>query len=144
MTSVSGSFSGNIRVQSAISIPGQPNHSISIAEVTGIQKSSDENWNNSRITYWGITEFMGNAGTQRGYYSNDHGAVGHEFGTFEGKVSTINGQLVVEGTWKATNGTEKFHGLSANGTFTTRLTSPTEIEATWQGVYQLAATAQAG
>ena len=43
MVSVSGSFKGNIRVQSAIVLPDRPNHSVSIAEVTGIQKSLDEN-----------------------------------------------------------------------------------------------------
>jgi hypothetical protein len=141
--SVSGSLSGNIRAQSAISIPDQPNHSISIGEVTGIQKSSDENWNNAECTYWALAEITGTTGTQRGCYSNDHRKAGREYGTYEGKVSIVNGQVIVEGTWEATRGTEKFHGLSASGTFRTRLTSPTEIEVTWEGSYELAAKAQA-
>ena len=144
MVSVSGSFTGNIRAQSAIAIPDQPNHSISIAEVTGIQKSSDENWNNSICNYWAIAEIAGNAGTQRGYYSNDHAAAGREYGTYEGKVSIVNGQVVVEGTWESTRGTEKFQGLSASGTFRTRLISPTEVEVAWEGAYELAARAKAG
>ena len=144
MVPVSGSFGGNIRAQSAISLPDQANHSISIAEVTGIQKSSDENWNNATCVYWAILEIAGNAGTQRGYYSNDHGEAGREYGSYEGKVSIVNGQVVVEGTWKSTRGTGKFLGLSANGTFRTRLASPTEVEVTWEGSYELAAKAQAG
>ena len=143
MVSVSGSFRGTIRVQSAISIPDQPNHSISIGEVTGIQKSSDANWNNATCTYWAMAEITGNAGTQRGVYSNDHGEGGLEYGTYEGKVSIVNGQVIVEGTWVCTRGTGKFHGLSASGTFRTRLASPTEIDASWEGAYELAAKAQA-
>jgi|SRR5690348_3409039 hypothetical protein len=144
MVSVSGSFRGNIRAQSAISIADQPNHSISIAEVTGIQKSSDENWNNAVCTYWALVEISGNTGSQRGYYSNDHGESGQEYGSYEGKVSIVNGQVIVEGSWESTQGTGKFLGLSANGTFRTRLASPTEIEVSWEGSYELAARAQAG
>jgi hypothetical protein len=144
MVPVSGSFRGNIRAQSAISIPDQPNHSISIAEVTGIQKSSDENWNNAVCTYWAQVELTGNTGTQRGHYANDHGQSGYEYGHYEGKVSIVNGQVIVEGSWESTRGTGKFLGLSANGTFRTRLASPTEIEVSWEGSYELAAQAQAG
>ena len=143
MVSVSGSFAGDIRSQSVISIPDQANHSISIAEVTGVQKSSDENWNNSTCTYWAIAEITGSAGTQRGYYSNDHAEAGREYGTYQGKVSIVNGQVIVEGTWESMRGTEKFHGLRASGTFRTRLTSPTEVEVAWEGSYELAAKAQA-
>ncbi|PYU27136.1 MAG: hypothetical protein DMG32_08280 [Acidobacteria bacterium] len=144
MISVSGSFRGSIRAQSAIVLPDQPNHSVSIAEITGIQKSSDENWNNATCTYWAIAEIAGNSGTQRGYYSNEHGAAGREYGDYEGKISIVNGQVIVEGTWACTRGTEKFHGLSARGTFRTRLASPTEVEVSWEGTYELAAKAQAG
>ena len=144
MVSVSGSLTGNIRAQSAISIPDQPNHSISIAEVGGTQNSSDENWNNSICTYWAVVEITGSAGTQRGYYSNDHADAGREYGSYEGKVSVVNGQVIVEGTWESTRGTGKFHGLRANGTFRTEQTSPTEIEVAWEGSYELAAKAQAG
>lgn len=144
MVSVSGSLTGNIRAQSAISIPDQPNHSLGIAEVTGIQNSSDENWNNSICTYWAVVEITGSAGTQRGYYSNDHAGAGREDGSYEGKVSVVNGRVIVEGTWESTRGTGKFHGLRANGTFRTEQTSPTEIEVAWEGSYELAAKAQAG
>jgi hypothetical protein len=141
MIAVSGSFAGTIRAQSAISIPDEANHSISIAEVTGTQKSSDENWNNATCTYWAIAEISGSSGNQRGYYSNDHGGAGREYGSYEGKVSILNGQVIVEGTWESTRGTGKFQGLSANGTFRTRLISPMEIEVAWEGSYELAAKA---
>ena len=141
MVAFSGSFAGTIRAQSAISIPDEANHSISIAEVAGIQRSSDENWNNATCTYWAIAEVSGTSGAQRGYYSNDHGAAGRESGSYEGKVSIVNGQLIIEGTWEAARGTGKFLGLSASGTFRSRQPSPTEVEVTWEGSYELAAKA---
>ncbi len=32
----------------------------------------------------------------------------------------------------------KFKGLTGNGTFKTKMTSPRDAEATWQGAYELA------
>ena len=141
MVNVSGSFSGSIRTQSVISLNDVPNHSLGVAEVSGTQSASDPRWNNSAITYWGTTDMQGTQGTQRGYFLNDHGAAGQDRGTFEGSVSVAGGQLVVEGKWQYTGGTGEFAGITGSGTFKTRLTSPTTVEASWQGIYELAGAA---
>jgi hypothetical protein len=100
MLNVSGSFSGSIRTQSTISVDDQPNHSVGVAEICGTQSSSDANWNNSTITYWGTIDMQGTEGIQRGYFVNDHGPRGKDRGTFEGNASVVAGQVVVEGKWR--------------------------------------------
>ena len=141
MPAVSGSFSGSIHTQSVISLNDEPNHSMSLGEVRGTQTSSDTKWNNSSITYWGTTDLRGAQGVQRGYFLNDHGAAGHDRGSFEGNVSIAGGELVVKGKWQYTGGDGEFAGITGNGTFKTRLTSPTTVEGKWQGAYQLAGAA---
>jgi hypothetical protein len=141
MIAVSGSFSGDIRTQSVISLRDQPDHSLGVAEVSGTQTSSDPRWNNAAITYWGTTEMQGSQGTQRGYFLNDHGAAGGDRGTFEGNISIVSGVVVVEGTWQYTGGVGEFDGITGSGTFTTKLTSPTTVEGSWQGTYALAGAA---
>jgi len=141
MLTVSGSFSGSIRTQSVISLNDQPNHSLGVAEISGTQNSSDPKWNNSTITYWGTTDMQGTQGTQRGYFVNDHGSAGQDRGTFEGNVSVVAGQVGVEGKWQYTGGAGNFAGITGGGTFKTKLTSPTTVEASWQGTYELAGAA---
>ena len=143
MPAVSGAFSGTIYTQIAISLHDEPNHSLGVAEVRGTQTSSDSKWNNSAITYWGTTDMRGDQGVQRGYFLNDHGAAGQDRGSFEGNVSIVGGEVIVEGTWQYTGGEGEFAGISGNGTFRTRLTSPTTVEANWQGAYTLAGAAAA-
>jgi hypothetical protein len=141
MPSVSGSFSGTIRSQSVLSVTDAPAHSLGVAEVRGTQSTSDPKWNNATITYWGTIDMQGARGAQRGYFLNDHGAAGHDRGTFEGNVSIVGGEAVTEGTWQYTGGDGEFAGITGGGTFKTRLTSPTTVEATWQGAYNLAGAA---
>ena len=141
MLALSGSFSGSIRTQSVISLKDQPDHSLGVAEISGTQSSSDPKWNNATITYWGTTDMQGTQGTQRGYFVNDHGAAGHDRGTFEGNVSVAAGQAVVEGKWQYTGGAGSFAGIRGGGTFKSKLTSPTTVEASWQGTYELAGAA---
>ena len=143
MPSISGSFSGKITKQFGISPTDQPNHDLTIAEVNGIQKSPDALWDNSEITYWGITDLLDGKGSQTGYFNNLHPDGGRDFGTFEGKVSTTGGTMTVEGTFTFTGGEGEYRGISGGGTFKTTTKSETEVEATWQGAYQLA-KAQAG
>jgi hypothetical protein len=111
---------------------------MSLAEVTGTQKSADARWNGGAISYWGLTDLLDGKGTQTGYFSTDHGHAGRDFGTFEGKVATSGGQVTVEGSWKFTGGTGEFTGLTGGGPFKTRLTSPSDVECSWQGAYELA------
>jgi hypothetical protein len=141
MLTISGSFSGSIRTQSVVSVTDQPDHSLGVAEVSGTQSSTDSKWNNSSITYWGATDMQGIRGVQRGYFLNDHGSEGNDHGTFEGNVSVVAGQMVVEGEWQYTGGEGLFAGITGSGTFKTRLTSATTVEASWQGAYELAGAA---
>ena len=141
MPAVSGAFSGSIHTQSVISLNDEPGHSLGIAEVQGTQSSSDPRWNNSSITYWGTTDMQGTQGTQRGYFLNDHGSAGQDRGSFEGNVSLVSGEVVVEGTWQYTGGAGEFAGITGRGTFKTKLTSPTTVEGSWQGTYALAGAA---
>jgi hypothetical protein len=138
MPNFSGFFSGTIRAQTVIALPDQPDHTLSLAAVSGTQKSSDPKWNNSAINYWGTTGAFGVRGVQRGYFVNDHGSDGLDRGTFEGNLSIHGGQPVVEGKWQYTGGEGNFSGITGGGTFKTKLTSATALEATWQGAYELA------
>ena len=110
MPSITGSFSGRITKQSALPLSDQPNHEMSIAEVSGTQKSADTLWNDASITYWGVTELLNGKGSQRGYYNNVHADGGRDWGTFEGQVSTAGGGMTVEGTWKFAGGDGQYRG----------------------------------
>jgi hypothetical protein len=138
MSYVTGSFTGKITQQSTLSLTDQPNHGLGIGEVTGTQQSPDPLWNNSKITYWAITELVDGKGTQRGYYNNVHGEKGRDWGTFEGRVTSAGGVLTVEGTWKITSGDGEFRGATGSGKFKTVMKSETELEATFDGNYELA------
>lgn len=138
MPNFSGSFSGTIRTQTILSVPDEPDHSLSLAEVTGTQKSADPKWNNSAISYWATTDSTGTQGIERGYFVNEHGSAGIDRGTFEGNVSVVAGQAVVEGKWQYSGGEGSFAGITGGGTFKTKLTSATTLEATWEGTYELA------
>jgi len=142
MPNLSGSFSGRATAQSTISLQDTPNHDLNLLEVRGVQKSNDDNWNNAEITYWGTADLIAGNGPQRGYFVNEHSDGDRDFGTFEGRIATSGGQVTIEGTWTYTGGTGNFQGISGGGTYKGRLTSPTEIENTWQGTYQLAAKAR--
>jgi hypothetical protein len=138
MPNISGSFSGTIRTQTLASIPDKPQHTFGLAEVSGTQKTTDPKWDGSSIRYWANTDVVGGEGTQSGYFVNDHGSAGFDHGTFEGKVAMVEGQLVVEGKYQYSGGEGSFAGITGGGTFQTRLTGPTTVEATWEGAYELA------
>jgi hypothetical protein len=90
-----------------------------------------------------VTDLLGDEGTQRGYYHNAHPDGGHEWGTFEGRISVAGGALSVEGTWKIAGGDGEYRGSTGGGTFKTVMKTETELECSWGGNYELA-KAQAG
>jgi len=104
----------------------QPNHEMSIGEVSGTQKSADPLWNNSKITYWGATDLLDGKGSQHGSHNNVHADKGRDWGTFEGKVTAAGGAMTVEGTYKFTGGDGKYRGLTGGGKFKTVMKSETE------------------
>jgi hypothetical protein len=138
MPSITGSFTGKITKQSGMPLTDQPNHELSLAEVNGTQQSADPLWNNSTITYWGVTDIRDGKGTQSGYYNNVHGDKGRDWGTFEGKVTVEGEKITVEGTYKFAGGDGDYRGVTGSGKFKTGLKSASEIDCTWTGEYKLA------
>ncbi len=113
MPEMSGSFSGATRVETTLRLSDVPGHELRIAEITGSQRSKDDNWNNAGLVYWGVLDLVEGSGTQRGNYVNERANGERECGTFEGKVTTAQGQTTLEGTWRAISGTGKFKGMKA-------------------------------
>jgi hypothetical protein len=142
MQTFSGSFSARANSQSVISLEDVPNHELHLVTIAGLQKTSDANWKDSRITYWATSDLVGGSGTQRGYFVDVHPNGDRDIGTFEGKVVTAAAQVTIEGTWKYTGGTGMFKGLTGSGTYKGRMTSPMEVENTWEGKYELAVQAK--
>ena len=138
MTKFSGSFSGKSVWQTAVSLKDQPGHDMILGEIAGPQKSSDENWKDAKITYWSTMDLIAGEGVQRGYYVNVHPNGDTDRGSFEGKVTFRGGEGRLEGMWKGSGGTGKFDGITAAGSYRARLVSPTEVEMTWDGEYELA------
>jgi len=143
MPNLSGSFSGRATSQSTIALHDTSNHDLNLLEVRGVQKSTDEQWNNSKITYWGTADLIAGNGPQRGYFVNEHSDGERDFGTFEGRIVTSGAQVTIEGTWKFTGGTGKLKGLTGGGSYKGRMTSPVEVENTWEGKYQIATKTKA-
>src|SRR5580698_7871113 len=121
MPAVSASFSGNVAEQKAFAISDESNHALTLAQVTATQKSSDQNWDNATINYWGFADIVDGKGVQHGYFANSRGSDDRDWGTFEGKVAPANGEISVEGTWQITNGSGRLKGITGNGTFSIRL-----------------------
>ena len=143
MPAISGSFSGTVAMTTSLSVSDQANHGLSLVQVHGTQKTSDEKWNNVPVTYCGVTDLVGGQGTQTGYFVNDHGADGRDYGTFEGKVMTNGSETTVDGSWQYSGGTGKFKGITGKGTFKNRVRSASEVETTWQGAYEIGNTKKA-
>jgi hypothetical protein len=139
MQNISGSFSAHITAETTLFPEDRPNHVIQLAEIHATQKSSDPLWNNSRLTYCGVTDLASGTGTQRGYFVNEHSNGDRDCGTFEGNVATSGAQTTIEGTFTFTAGTGSLKGIRGNGTFKGRQISPTEIEMNWTGAYEVAA-----
>ncbi len=138
MTTVSGSFAGKARLQTAVALSDSPNHELNLVEVTGPQKSTDAKWNDAKVTYWGIADLVAGSGAQRGYFVNDHADGDRDCGTFEGKIAASGEQVTLEGTWEFTGGTGKLQGLSGSGSYKGSMASPSEVDMEWTGEYQLA------
>ena len=141
MPSLSGSFSGKASSQTIAYVNDVPNHELHLNEISGEQKSTDNHWNNAAITYWSTVDLVAGNGSQRGYFLNVHEDGDSDNGSFEGKVTTTPQGVTLEGSWKYAGGTGKFKGLTGGGTYKGRLTSPTQVEMTWDGAYQLASQA---
>ncbi len=143
MPEFSGSFSGRATLQTTIIASDVPDHQLNLAEIRGLQKSSDEKWNNAQLTYWGFADLVSGSGLQRGHFVNEHADGDRHWGTFEGKVTTAGSETTLEGTWAFSGGTGKFTGITGQGTYRGRMPSANEVEMSWEGRYELAVSARA-
>jgi len=116
----------------------QPNHALNIAEVHGTLISSDPLWNDSKIAYRGVTDLLNGKGTQHGYFYDNHAEAGRDWGTFEAKVTTVGGGMMLEGTFKFAGGDGQYRGITGGGKFKSVMKSETDLECTWDGNYELA------
>jgi hypothetical protein len=142
MNEFSGSFTGHARVLTVLSLTDVPSHELQTVEIAGPQSSTDEKWDTARVTYWGVTDIVAGNGNQRGHFLNEHPDGSRNWGTFDGKVTTSDNKTTVDGTWQFSNGTGLFAGIKGQGSYKTRLTSPTDVQCTWDGRYELAASAK--
>jgi hypothetical protein len=133
MPNFSGSFSGKTNSQAMVAVRDEPGHEIGVVEITGLQVSTDPLWNGATVLYWGISDLTGGNGTQTGYFMNRHANGDIDRGTFEARVTTKDGALTMRGSWKLVGGTGQFSRVSGSGTYTGRITSPTEVETSWEG-----------
>jgi hypothetical protein len=144
MPNISGSFSGKVNTQTVFSLRDQPNHQLQAAEVAGAQRSSDPDWNDTRMTYWGTTDHHSGNGTQHGYFINERPGGERDWGTFEGTLASAGNAVTIAGTYTYTGGSGKFNGITGKGTYRGRMISPTEVEMDWKGTYQLAGARSSG
>lgn len=137
MPKISGQFTGNATMQTNISLPNAPEQEVSFADISGAQKVSDPNWKDTKVTFEFGSDLTRGSGLQRGFFVNEHPNGECDCGVAEAKVTTVNGQQILEGTWRYTHGTGSFDGISGGGTFKGRMKSPTEFEISWEGNYRL-------
>jgi len=137
MPQVSGSFSGKSNSQAMVTVQDVAGHEMNLIEVSGPQVSSDPLWNGATVRYWGLGDLIAGTGTQTGYFMNTRPSGDVDYGTFTGTITTAAGVSTMEGTYKNIGGTGRLAGISGGGTYKGRITSPTEVETSWEGNYQL-------
>jgi hypothetical protein len=98
-------------------VADQPNHELSMVAVSGTQKTDDSLWNNSKITYWGVSDLVDGKSSQWGYYNMVPADCGRDWWTFEGRVTTAGGAVVVEGTYKLSGGDGEYLDATGSGRF---------------------------
>jgi hypothetical protein len=137
MPNFSGSFAGKVKSQMTAVIGDVPNHELGLVTISGPQTVSDPLFRGATVSYWGMADLIDGSGPQTGYFLNTlpNGDINH--GTFEAKVTTVDGATTLDGTWKFSDGTGAFARISGGGGFKSKLTSPTEVECSWDGAYQL-------
>jgi hypothetical protein len=143
MPNFTGQLKGTSSVQTIASLNDTAGHQLMLRAGTAHQTCSDPHFNNTRHSSWSTADIVNGNGTERGYFTNEHANGDRESGSWEGKVSTKNNQISFEGSWKYTNGTGQFSGITGNGKFQGHMTSPTESEVSFEGSYQLKAGTKA-
>ena len=144
MPDITGVFSGTFTSQTLVLSRDQPNHLLSLAEIDGVQRSSDPDWDGVKMSFWGTRDVQSGLGAERGYFLNEHLGGDRCWGTLEGTVVQTETSVTAEGTFRFTGGSGKFNGITGQGTYRGRMTSPITVETEWAGTYQVAGTKTAG
>ena len=110
---------------------------LSLGEVAGPQQCSDPNWDGAHITYWSKADLLQGNGEQSGYWVNDRGNGDRDWGTFQGRITSSDGQTSMAGTFEWTGGTGKFANIRGSGTYKGLLPSSDQVENAWEGEYEL-------
>ena len=137
MPNLTGHLKGAATSRTIISLSDTHGHELLLTMSNAKQTSSDSVFNNAKQTSWGTSDLVRGHGQQQGYFMNEHANGDCACGTYECKVSTVNGHITMEGKWKYTHGTGQFDGITGNGTFKGHMTAHAETEMTFEGNYQL-------
>ena len=141
MPTLSGTFSGFVDIQQAITVGDRNGHVMMVARVRGTQQSADPLWNEAAIVYTAVLDLVAGSGDQRGYFVNTHADGDRDWGTFSGTVATVGAELRCDGTWETTAGSGRYEGVTGKGTFSMRITSRDTVETSWDGAYTLGVAA---
>lgn len=137
MTEVSGTFDGEVTLQTAVAIPDKALHCLAMATVSGVHESTDGHWAGAKLTYWGMGDLLAGNGAQTGYFRNEHVSGNTTFGTFDGTVTTEGFSSKIVGKWQLVSGTGQFEGIRGGGSFEADSTGPVQVHMTWSGEYSL-------
>jgi hypothetical protein len=143
MPKFSGELKGNSLSQTIVCCDDTPGHQLMMRTGSAHQKCSDPLFNDTKHSSCSMADITNGKGHEHGYFVNEHANGDRECGSWEGKIVTRNEQVSFEGTWKYTQGTGQFAGISGNGSFKGHMTSPSETEVTFEGSYQLKAGSRA-
>ena len=137
MADFSGTCSSKLQSQTMASVPSSSDHQMGLSVMLGQHKSTEQKWNDAKMTYVGSTDLVDGKGEQRGHFHNAHTNGDTSYGTFDAKVSTgPDASMTVEGEWRFAGGTGSLSKLKGGGVFKARMTSPTDSEMTWSGSYE--------
>jgi hypothetical protein len=143
MSNITGNFKGMSTMQSMITLHDVPEHQLMLTAGKAVLKTNDSHLNGAKHHAWGTADLIKGHGQQHGYFRQHVSNGDSASGTYECKVTTVNGQLTMEGTWKYTRGSGQFEGITGNGTFKGKMISPTEDETSFEGNYQMKAGTKA-
>jgi hypothetical protein len=141
MPTLSGTFSGFVDIQQAVTVGDRDGHVMMVGRVRGTQLSADPQWNEAVIVYTAVLDLVAGSGDQRGYFVNTHADGDRDWGTFHGTVTTVGAELHCDGTWEITAGSGRYDGITGKGAFSMRITSRDTVETSWDGAYTLGVAA---
>jgi hypothetical protein len=137
MPAISGSYHGKVESQASFVVPDIAQHQLRIEVHSGLLQSTDEQWNGVKRTFWITADTLAGNGVLRGYYLTERADGDSDYGMLEGRVSTSAGRTLAEGTYKTTGGTGGLAKITGSGTFTAHRPSPSDVEVTYVGNYEL-------